>query len=285
MGVDCTYFQWITPKSSPDLSSSPPLPTSNNPPTPPGPNPLPNPPALSNPSTTPAPPGICARAGCSYPRISPKCPKGECRTHCIQSGGCPVKTHTVPQLQGGNSLPAPSLPPLPPSSTTQTTPPPLTNITQATIASPTNHSQDQGGAPAANVAQNDIYAHPRHPSQIAAVFTEHNARQLTALEQRKMEEQLHLANTQQIKNNVKAYGWTEDGMEPESVDFQASFQWPYFSITTDVLKELGFKDHANPDARASDTSSPFMKGVLKVFGNIQKSAAQMAKSLSTCEQL
>ena len=55
----------------------------------------------------------------------------------------------------------------------------------------------------------DLFADPRHASQMTAVFTQHYAREQTIQEERRMADAERMANDVRAKHGVIVYGWAK----------------------------------------------------------------------------
>jgi hypothetical protein len=134
----------------------------------------------------------CLSPGCLMTRIHPECTGFMCRRHCLEAGGCLVKSHskddqflaTQASQLTSTILQAPS-----------------TRTTMETLSSPpltTSKLRQQG---------QDLHANLRYSSQMPAVFTEQSAREQQLQESRRAAEAEHLRNVRKVNGCVTCYGW------------------------------------------------------------------------------
>jgi hypothetical protein len=175
-GTNCSLFAWVDARLSPPslcfASSSPP-----------------SSPALSNLSSTPfsSTSGVCAKSGksrCKLSRIHPDCNRRMCRQHCIEGGGCRAKGHGTTD-KGKQHATSPFSQHSPSSS-----PPQEISTTSASTAV-------------------DMFADPRHASQMTAVFAKHYVLQQTLEEQRRAADAERIANVEKAKHHVIVYAWPQ----------------------------------------------------------------------------
>jgi GRF zinc finger len=199
-GTNCSFFKWADDRLSPPTSwfasSSPPSsPTLSAPPSV-QPATLPLPTQLVLPSTlnTTSRLMTCAKPGrnrCKSTRLHPECKCWMCRRHCLEAGGCRAKGH-------GTSA-VPSL---------------TTDKGKQRVTSPSDSSQHSRSlSPSLNTAMagaltsTDLFADPRHASQMTAVFTEHYTCEQAREEQRRAADAERIANIEKAKSHVIVYAW------------------------------------------------------------------------------
>lgn len=194
-GTHCSFFAWVDARLSPPpsrfASSSPPSSPTQAPAT----FSIPLSAQIATQSTSHTAPsatsnlssstsGFCTKRGknhCKSTRIHPECNRQMCRRHCIDAGGCRVKGHGATDKGKQRAMS-----PLSPSPSS--TPPREIHIasTSTTV---------------------DMFADPRHASQMTAAFTKHYAIQQTLEEQRRAVDAERIANIEKAKHNVIVYAW------------------------------------------------------------------------------
>jgi hypothetical protein len=105
-----------------------------------------------------------------------------CRRHCIEAGGCRAKGHGATEKEKQQAM-------SPFSQRSPSSSPPREILMASTSTAV------------------DMFADPRHASQMTAVFTKHYAIQQTLEEQRRAADAERIANIEKAKHNVIVYAW------------------------------------------------------------------------------
>jgi hypothetical protein len=192
-GTHCSYYYWLaegthrSPPSSPALSMESSLSCSL---------PLIAPPSIQPAVTLSSTQIICGKRGCGMGRLHVDCPRKMCRRHCVEAGGCRVKTHFI---TAGSMLPS-------------------TSGMQERLLSSSPPPSNPGPSPSVNRIPGpagpstidltlDFFANPRHASQIAPAFTQQYAREQALEESKRSADAERLANIEKAKHSVMVYGW------------------------------------------------------------------------------
>ena len=133
-------------------------------------------------------------------RLHVDCPRKMCRRHCLEAGGCRVKTHLATNLTAGASLASGGQEQLLLSPPSPSHPPFSVNVALAGPSITVDSSRP--AAPAV-----DFFANPRHASQIAPAFTQQYAREQALEESKRAADAERLANIEKAKHSVMVYGW------------------------------------------------------------------------------
>jgi hypothetical protein len=198
-GTICSFFKWaddrLSPPTSRFASSSPPSSPSLSAPPSAQPVTLPLPTQLAPPSTLNITSSLttCTKSGrnrCKSTRLHPECKRRMCRRHCLEAGGCRAKGHGVSAV---------------PSS--------MDKGKQRAISPSDSSQHSRSSSPSLNTAtagaltSTDLFADPRHASQMTAIFTKHYAREQAQEEQRRAADAERIANVEKAKSHVIIYAW------------------------------------------------------------------------------
>lgn len=207
-----------------------------------------NGPSLSSSASIPQVARQCPVSTCGQTRLADDCPRRLCRKHCIEKGGCGLKKHMVStattalalpphtlSLPFTSFIPTPSF--LPTSSFSPTSSlPPLTQQTEARAYSPPSQP-DRSTSPEVVDARGD----PRFASHLHPIFTNIVAEQQELSRQQRDLEAERREKAQKAKHRIAVYVWnTED--TPHKVKFVQDFTWPYFSISSTLIANIGFSE-------------------------------------------
>ena len=193
-------------------------------------------------------------------RLHVDCPRKMCRRHCLEAGGCRVKTHLASNVIAGASLPLALggqerlLSSSPPPSN------PPRSVAHSVNLAPAGPSTTVGPAL-------DFFANPCHASQIVPAFTHQYAREQAFEESKRAADAERLANIEKAKHSVMVYGWarvslsfllllatfkillSQDDKDATIFEAQGGFKWPHFVLSAEVLGEVDLLVGAEDEVR------------------------------------
>ncbi|KAF8806654.1 hypothetical protein BYT27DRAFT_7041765, partial [Phlegmacium glaucopus] len=189
---------------------------------------------------------ICRMLGCNSTRIRQNCRRRMCKKHCREVGGCLEPPHFVSEATACQDLPSisSSAPPPPvPLQLSQAQPPNLNIPTPATapplasnsLIDPTLCGTHLKLPPPSSARPVHHQVEPVFASHMTPIFTQQWATEQELREKQRQYDASRIENARKAKHTVMIYAWTEEDTDPNIVQFQEGFTWPYFEINDHVL--------------------------------------------------